>query len=204
MADGNRTTVEVDLLVRQAKLLNGIHSLGCKSLVDLEEVNIIRPKARQAKHLGDGKSGANAHDAWGNTDSTRSDKLADDRKTEELGSRPPREKDGSSTIGYLRRVSGMGRPIFPESRLELGETLRGDAITDPVVCCHHDLLSFFRLGIHPVHLERHNLVAEAASLGGSCSLLERFGGKRVLLCPRDPVVRRDVFGGYAHGKETVL
>jgi len=204
VTNGDRTTVEVDLLVRQAKLLNAIDSLGCKRLVDLEKVDIICRKAGLGEHLGDGERRANAHDAWGNAGGASGNKLANDRETETLGNRTPRKKDSSGAIRYLGCIASMGRPVFLERGLELGEALRSDTVAYSVIGRDYDLLNLLRLGVHPVHLQWHNLVTEAASLGGSRSFLERLCGKGVLLCTSNPVVRRDIFRSYAHGKKAVF
>lgn len=130
VTDSNRTSVDVDLLLRDPEVLHAHHSLARKRLVDLVEVDVVEGQGGELEDLGDGERWADTHNARGDSDDGRGDELAEDGEAKALGNRAAGEDDGGSTIGDLRSIAGVRGAVLLEGGLQLGETLLGDTIPD--------------------------------------------------------------------------
>lgn len=80
MAKGNGTTEGIDLLERNAELLDAPEGLAGKGLVDLEHVNVANLEARLLNGHGDGIARSDAHDVGRNANNRVGEETAEDGK----------------------------------------------------------------------------------------------------------------------------
>ena len=85
MADGDSTTVNVDLLEGNTNFLHAEDGLAGEGLVDLVKVNIVLGQTGLFEYSWDGVSGADTHDSWGHTDNSCGDEFTDNGETETFG-----------------------------------------------------------------------------------------------------------------------
>ena len=178
-----------------------VSSVGDTHLI---KINIILGNAVLLQQLGDGVGGTDAHDPRGDANNRSSNKLADNGEAQLLGNRTPGEKDGSSTIGNLRRIPGVGEAVLGERWLQLGQRLGGDPIPDAVILVNNNLRLLLRLGIDEGYGEGNDLVLEFALFLSNSSLVERLGSELVLYLTSDTKVLGDVLRGNSHRKKTLL
>jgi len=162
MTNGNSSTPWVDLFVWDSDLVDGIESLRGECLIDFIKVNIILGDAVLLQQLGDGVGGTDAHDPRGYANNRSTNKLADNGEAQLLGNRTSGEKDGSSTIGNLRRIPGVGETVLCERWLQLGQRLGGDPIPDAVILVNNNFRLLFRLGIDELDALWKDLAANSS------------------------------------------
>lgn len=199
VAEGNSTTLGVDLLLRQAKLVDTPHALRGEGLVDLEDVDIILSDASLLQSDGDGLPGANSHEKGLDANNAGGDVLANDLLAQALGSGALHEQDSGGTVGDLRGVTGVDGAVLGESRPNLAQGLSGDALTDTIISLDGDGLLLASLGVGPLDLERSNLLVEEASLLGLDGLLVGGSGESILGGTGDVAVLGHVLGQDTHG-----
>ena len=204
MAEGNGTTLRVDLLGGDAELVGAPQALAGESLVDLEDVNVVLGDAGQLEDLGDGLPGANAHEKGRDADDGGGDELAQDGLAELLGGRALHQEDSSSAIADLAGIAGVDGAVLGEGRADLGKGLNSNTLTDTVILVDEDLLGLAGLGVGVLGLDGVDLLLEKASLLGRNGLLERSGGEGILLGAGDVAVfghllREDTHGNLAVG-----
>lgn len=78
VTEGDSTTLGVDLLLGQAKLIDTPHTLGGECLIDLVDVDIILGDAGFLKGNGNGLPGANTHEQGLDADNACGNVLSDD------------------------------------------------------------------------------------------------------------------------------
>ena len=98
MSNGNSTTVNINLFIRNTYLIDAIYSLTRKGFVDLKEINILLAQSGRLQHFGDSERGANAHDAWRYTDDGCKDEFANDGEVEAFGDGTAGEENGCCSI----------------------------------------------------------------------------------------------------------
>lgn len=130
MTHRNRTSIDIDLLLRDAKVLHAHNRLTRKRLVDLVEIDVLEAEGGELEDLGDGERRADAHDARGYTNDGRGDELAEDGEAEALGDGAAGEDDSCGAVGDLRSVTSVGGAVLLEGGLQLAETLFGDTVPD--------------------------------------------------------------------------
>lgn len=199
VTEGNGTTLGVDLLLGQAKLVDTPHTLGGKGLVDLEDVDIILGDASLLQGDGNGLPGANTHQKGLDANNAGGDVLADDLLAQALSGGTLHEQDGGGAVGDLRGVTGVDGAVLGESRADLAEGLGGDTLTDTVVGLDSDGLLLAGLGIGPLDLERSNLLVEEAGLLGLEGLLVGGSSESILGGTGDVAVLGHVLGQDTHG-----
>jgi len=199
VAEGDSTTLGVDLLLGQAKLVDTPHALGGKGLVDLVDVDIILGDAGLLKGNGNGLPRANAHEQGLDADNAGGNVLANDLLAQALGSGALHEQDGSGTVGDLGGVTGVDGAVLGEGRADLAQGLGGDALTDTVISLDGDGLLLARLGVGPLDLERSNLLVEEAGLLGLEGFLVGGSGESILRGTGDAAVLGHVLGQNTHG-----
>lgn len=199
MTEGDSTTLGVDLLGGQAKLVDTPHALGGKGLVDLVDVDLILGDAGLLESNGDGSPGADTHEEGLDTDNAGGDVLADDLLAQTLGSGALHEQDGGGTVGDLGGVTGVDGAVLGEGRADLAEGLGGHALTDTVISLDGDGLLLTGLGVGPLDLKRSNLLVEEAGLLGLDGLLVGGSGEGILGGTGDTTVLGHVLGQDTHG-----
>lgn len=199
MTEGDSTTLGVDLLRGQAKLVDAPHALGGKGLVDLVDVDIILVDAGLLEGNGNSGPGADTHEQGLDTDNAGSDVLADDLLAQALGSGALHEQDGGGTVGDLGGVTGVDGAVLSEGRADLAEGLGGHALADTVIGLDGDGLLLAGLGVGPLDLEGSNLLIEEASLLGLNGLLVGGSGEGILGGTGDTAVLGHVLGQNTHG-----
>ena len=203
MTEGDGTTLGVDLLDWEAKLVDAPHALGGESLVDLVDVDIILGDAGLLEGNGDGSPGADTHEQGLDTDNAGSDVLADDLLAQTLGGGALHEQDGGGTVGDLGGVTGVDGAVLGEGRADLGEGLGGHALADTVIGLDGDGLLLAGLGVGPLDLEGSNLLVEEAGLLGLDGLLVGGSGEGILGGTGDTAVLGHVLRQDTHGDLTV-
>ena len=98
MADGDSTTVNVDLLEGNTNFLHAEDGLTGKGFVDLVEVNIVLSQAGLFEYSWDGVSGTDTHDSWWDTNNSCGDEFTDDGQTETFGDRSAGKDDCCGTV----------------------------------------------------------------------------------------------------------
>lgn len=78
VAESNGASPGVHLGPVQVELVAAVDGHGGKGLVDLNDVNVVEADVVDGEQLGDGKAGANAHDAGGQAGDGRADVLGHD------------------------------------------------------------------------------------------------------------------------------
>lgn len=199
MTEGDSTTLGVDLLLGQAKLVDTPHALGGKGLVDLVDVDIILGDAGLLKSNGDGLPGADTHEEGLDADNAGGNVLANDLLAQALGSGALHEQDGGGTVGDLRGVTGVDGAVLGEGGADLAEGLGGDTLTDTVIGLDSDGLLLAGLGVGPLDLEGSNLLVEEAGLLGLEGLLVGGSGESILGATGDAAVLGHVLGQDTHG-----
>ena len=180
VAEGNGTTLGVDLFSGEAKLVGAPHALGSKSLVDLEDVDIVLGDAGLLQSNGDGLPGANTHEQGLDTDDASSDVFANDLLAQALSSGTLHEQNGGGTVRDLGGIAGVDGAVLGEGRADLAQGLGGDTLTDTVVGLDSDGLLLTGLGVGPLDIKRGDLLVEEAGLLGGEGLLVGRGGEGVL------------------------
>lgn len=74
----------------------------------------------------------------------------------------------------------MSRTILAESRLQLAQALRGDAVPDAVVAVNDELVLLVRLRVGNLDLDGDDLLLELAGLLSGSGAAEGLGGEGVL------------------------
>lgn len=204
MAESNGTTLGVDLLSRDAKLVGAEEALRGESLVDLKDVNVLLGDASELEHLGDGLPGAETHEKRGHTNDGSVDVLAEDGLAELLGGGALHEENGGGTVGNLGGVAGVDAAVLGEGSTDLAEGLDGDTLTDAIVLVDNNLLGLAGLGVLVLDLEGSDLLLEETSLLGLDGLLEGGGSELILDGTGDALglghlLREDTHGDLAVG-----
>lgn len=199
MTEGDSTTLGVDLLSGQAKLVDAPHALGGKGLVDLEDVDLILGDAGLLESNGNGGPGTDTHQEGLDTDNAGGDVLADDLLAQTLGSGALHEQNGGSTVGDLGGVTGVDGAVLGKGRADLAEGLGGHALADTVISLDGDGLLLAGLGVGPLDLEGSNLLVEEAGLLGLDGLLVGGSSKSILGGTGDTTVLGHVLGQDTHG-----
>lgn len=140
VTESNSTTLRVNLLQRETKLIHTPDALGSESLVDLVDANVVLRDAGLLQSNGDGLPGADAHQQRGHTNDAGGDVFAENLLAKTLSGRALHEQDGSGTVGDLRGVTGVDGALLGEGGLELGEAFGSHVLADTVVTVYGDLL----------------------------------------------------------------
>ena len=82
---GDGTAVDVHFFERNPNFVDGVDGLGCKRLVDFEEIDIVLVETSVFEYFGYGVCWTDAHDSGRDTDDCRGDVFANDRETQFLG-----------------------------------------------------------------------------------------------------------------------
>jgi hypothetical protein len=98
MPDGNGTTMNVDLFIRNADTVDRVDGLAGEGLVDFEEIDIVLAQSSALQYFGNSIGGTDTHDAWGNTDHRSENELADDGEAEAFSDGATGEKNGCCSI----------------------------------------------------------------------------------------------------------
>ena len=167
----NGTTLGVDLLQGQAKLVDTPHALGGKGLVDLEDIDIVLGDTGLLQSNGDGLPGTDTHEQGLDTNNAGGDVLSDDLLAQTLGGGTLHQEDGGSTVGDLRSVTGVDGAVLGEGRADLGQRLSGHSLADTVVFLDCDGLLLAGLGVSPLDFEGSDLLVEQAGGLGLLGLL---------------------------------
>lgn len=121
MAESNSTTLGVNLLRRNAELINTPDTLGSEGLVDLVNVDIILGDAGLLQCNGDSRPGADSHEQGLDADDAGSDVLADDLLAQTLGGGPLHKEDGGSTVGDLGGITSVDGAVLGKGGLDLAQ-----------------------------------------------------------------------------------
>mmetsp|Transcript_18571 Transcript_18571/g.37575 ORF Transcript_18571/g.37575 Transcript_18571/m.37575 type:complete len:447 (+) Transcript_18571:799-2139(+) len=206
VAESDRTSLRVQLLLRNTQILHAVRGLACEGLIDFEHVDVLDGEASHAEGCRDGDCRANAHDLRGNSDGRKRDESANNRKTKALSSRASGHEDKSGTVRDLRGVTrSCGAPLL-EGGLQLLQTRHSGGGADSLVGVDNLLDHIFGtvgsggadLGSHG-----HNLLSEESCLLGLRGLGVRLHRHSVLRVSGDSVLGSNILGSDAHGKEAV-
>lgn len=156
MTESNSTTLGVNLLGRNAELVNTPDTLGSERLVDLVNVDIILGDAGLLKCNGNSLPGADSHEEGLDADNASSDVLAENLLAQTLGGGPLHEEDGGGTVGDLGGVTGVDGAVLGKGGLDLSQGLGGDTRADSVISLNGDGLLLAGLGVGP--LDRKSVV----------------------------------------------
>ena len=167
----NSTTLGVDLLLGNTKLVDTPDALGSEGLVDLVDVDIILSDAGLLQSNGDSLPRANTHEEGLDADDAGGNVLAEDLLAQTLGGGALHEEDGGGAVGDLGSVTGVDGAVLGKGGLDLAQRLGGDALPDAVVGLHVDGLLLAGLGVGPFHIQRGDLLVEETSLLGLEGLL---------------------------------
>lgn len=203
MAEGDGAALGVKLFLGHAQLLHAVGSLAGEGLVDLENVDIVNRQAAVLQGGGDGVSGSDAHDLWGDTSDRKADDTAVDAATQSIGHISARQKDARGAVGDLARVSGSGSAVLLEGGLELAEASCGSVGANTVVLVHghFGLIAIFVLYNCLVWSDLS--LEQTSGLGSSC-LLVALDGHGVLGGTVDTELSGDVLRRDTHGHEAVV
>ena len=171
MAKGNSTTLGVNLLVGDAKLIRRPQTLTGESLVDLVNIDIVPRDASKVERLGNGLPGTLTHEERLDAYDGSADVLADDSLAELLGGGASHEENSGGAVGDLAGVAGVNTTVLGESGSDLAEGLDGHVGSDAVVLGDGDLFGLSSLGVLVFHCEGSNLLVEETGLLGLCGLL---------------------------------
>jgi hypothetical protein len=98
MPNGNRTPIQINLLMGDLQVINREQSLRRERLVDLEKINVPEGKSRQMEDAGNGVGGADTHDAGGHADGGCRDEFAEDGEVEAFCDGAAGEDDGCCAV----------------------------------------------------------------------------------------------------------
>lgn len=199
VTESNSTTLGVNLLLGNAKLVGAPQALAGESLVDLEDVNIVGRDAGEVKSLGDGLPGALAHEEGLDADNRGGDVLAQNLLAKLLGDITAHEEDGGGAIGDLAGIAGVDAAVGGKGGAELAQGLSSDARADTLILLDGDLLSLTRLEVLVLDGQGSNLVVEETGLLGLEGLLVRGSGESVLGSAGDLEVLGHVLRQLTHG-----
>lgn len=136
------------------------------------------------------------------TNDSSSNELAQDGKTELLGSLALHQEDGSSTVRDLGSITGSGATTSLESRLEFAKDFNSRTFSDTLIGINNDLLLVTIL-IENDSLNRGNFFLEEASLLSSSSLGVREGRELILGLARDVPVLSNILRRDTRNEELV-
>ena len=177
--------------------------LGCKGLVDLEDVHVVYGDAGLLQGRWDGEGRADAHELRVHAHAREAAEARDDGQPVLLGHVPTRQEHHGSTVRRLTGVPGRCAATSLESRLQLGKTLLGGASARAFVLVNHHLLDGPILLLH-LHRDWHNLLLEPAVL--LCLQGLPVGVRRHLVLPLtgDAVCCCHILGRQTHGHQAGL
>jgi hypothetical protein len=125
MAQGNRAAVDVGLGRIEVQCLHDGKGLHSKSLVDLDNVNVVQRELGLGERLFDGRNGADAHDAGIHTDNTVADDTSKRSQVVALDSGFTGNHHGSGAIANARRITGSDDTSLLEYGRQFGQALDG-------------------------------------------------------------------------------
>ncbi len=205
VAKSNSTATDVHLLVWQLELILTVHSHRSKSLVDLNDIDIIDAELELLQELWDGDGWSDTHDSWGDTSNGGTDELSKDWLAELDGSRALHQQNSGGAIGDLGRVASS-RPITErhESRTNLAERLKGRSVANTFILSQKNLLLLTSRWVLNSHLDWHNLVIEPSRLLCLLGALVGLSRISILHLPGDVEILANVLGGLTHRHLAVL
>ena len=167
MAEGNGTTVEVDLILADSEKLHVGKSDNTESLVDLESINILLLDTGVLESLRHGERGSGGELGRLVSSLTPTQDLSNGLQAELLELGLGNENDGSSTVGERRGVGSGNSAILG---LERGSESLGLGLVEVLglVVLVNDNIG---LASATADLDRSNLLTEPATLLGLLSLL---------------------------------
>jgi len=140
MANSNTTTSLIQLLIRDAELLDTVSRLTGKRLIHFPDVNLWNAEAGLLQGFWDHNSRSNTHDfGWGASDCV-ADKSALDWKPKPLSHRAFSQQHNCGSIGDLTRITRRSRPTLLKSWLELAKRLHCGLWSDTIIFIHNHLL----------------------------------------------------------------
>ena len=199
MPKGDRAALGIDLVERDAQLVDAPQTLTGEGFVDLEDVDVVLADAGLLERDRDGFPGPDAHKEWRDANDRGRDEFAEDGLAELLGCGALHEQDGGGAIGDLRRVARVDGAVLCKGGADLAEGLGGDARARAVIFGHGDGIFFLGLGVGVFYCYGSDLgVEEAGFLSLDCFLVGACS-KGVLVVARDVAVLGHLFGEDAHG-----
>ena len=208
MAQRNRPSLQIHLLLVDAQLPHAVQRLARKRLVDLPDLHVVRRNARVVEEFRDRDRGADAHLVGVATDDLRAGPLSRDGGCEAqvCGCGAAHHEGGGGAVGDLGAVPGGAGAVGAEGGFEFSEGLEGRFGADAVVFGDGDLF-FGDVGgvfeINPAGCDGDDFLVEEAVALGLGGFLVRPRGEGVLLGARDPVAGGDVLGCESHGHDAV-
>mmetsp|Transcript_28216 Transcript_28216/g.38156 ORF Transcript_28216/g.38156 Transcript_28216/m.38156 type:complete len:369 (+) Transcript_28216:229-1335(+) len=202
MAKSHSTTTLVQFILGNTEDIDTVESLGSKSFVNLEGVNITQLETGSLESSGDGVSGTNTHDSGRNTSDGEANDSTEDLGTEFLGNVASCEEHAGCTISDLGRVTSSGHTILSKSRLKLLKTLEGSVGTDTIISINHNILHFTVL-VLDLSLVRGDFFLGPSVLLCTGSLHVRLNSHFVHLFSSDLEILGNVFRGDTHRHEAV-
>ena len=203
VTNGDGTSVDVDLVPAETKLLDTVSGLRGEGFVDLKEINVLKLETGLLDGGGDGNSGSDSHDSGVDTNNGGGAEDSHHLESKLLGDRTAHSEDNSSTITDLTGVSSSGASILLEDSTELSETLDGGSGTASLIV-GNNVLVFLTLLVLEGDLNGDNLILEAAGLDGLGSTSVRHGSKLILFRTGDVVLGGNILRGDTHGDKTSL
>ena len=187
MTDRDRAAVHVHLRRVEPQLPDDGDALRRERLVQLDQVEVRDGNARARQQLLHGGNRADAHDARVDAGDGTADERAERLDAEGARLLLGGDHERRSAVVDARGVAGSDGAAGPERRLEAGELL--ERRVGPRVLVAHDVA------------DGHELLVEAARVGGGGPAPVRLEGECVLFLARDAVTLGHVLAGLAHRLE---
>ena len=180
VANGNRTAIDVEQLVRNAQLVTAIKNLNSERLVQFPQSDVIHLQAIALKQLGNGIDRADAHFVRLGTCNSHADISAKRCKTALFGNLGFHHDTGRRTIAQLAGVASRNAMPLAHYRLEACKPFkrRIGAVTIVAICGDFLIGNFLGFLVHHRHCRcaGNDLVIKLAGFlccGGALLRLER-------------------------------
>ena len=195
VADGDRSTVDVDFVGRRAKLAGDGEGLGGEGFVELKQIDAVDGPPGTVESFAGAVDGGHHDplgiDAAGGVRNDAGERLQSEVTRFGRG----HDNDGSGGIVNARRVARGDRPIFFEGGLEGAKRFDGRVFADGLVVIEKSRrLTFFLCG----NFDGNDFGGEAALAPGGCGFFVGEEREAILILAGDAVLLGDELGGLAH------
>mmetsp|Transcript_52346 Transcript_52346/g.59833 ORF Transcript_52346/g.59833 Transcript_52346/m.59833 type:complete len:370 (-) Transcript_52346:18-1127(-) len=202
MAQSDGSSLRVQFFTGNVQFFDTVGGLTGESFVNFEDINIVHSEAGLFQSGGDGSSGSDTHDFWGDTlDGVGSE--SSQRLEAQFTSGGSGHQDAtSSTISNLTGVTGSGTSSLSEGGLQFSQRLHGSTSSDTFILGDSDGLGVTFL-VDNGGFDGDDFIIEETGILSLGSLSVRFNGHLVLNFSGNAEFFSNILGGHTHGQQTV-